>query len=109
MINFMGSIVAPTLLNSLPFDALGSADLNDPAQLEALLMQIAPFAIYVLAMIALSLAGLVLFCIQVRNVSFQAAELELTKGMKLKTVYLNPGMALFIACSFALILLSFIA
>ena len=108
MINFLGSVLAPALLSSINLEALSEAEMNGMASMEAVLPQILPFLVYVLALIALSLAGLVLFCISVHNISFQTSQLELTKGTKLKTVYLNLGMMLFIASSFALVIFTFI-
>lgn len=108
MINFLGSVVAPALLNSIHPEALSEAGMNGMAALETVIPQILPFAIYVLMLIILSLVGLVLFCINIRNVSFQTSELELPEGTRLKTAYLNFGMILFIVSSFILILSSFI-
>ena len=93
LINFLGSVLAPALLNSIHFESLNG---------------ILPFAIYILTLIVLSLAGLVLFCINVHKVSFHTSELELPRGMKLKTVCLNRGMILFASVSFALIVFTFI-
>ncbi len=109
MINFMGSVLAPALLNSVQSETLGEADLGGADPMEEMILGLLPFVIYVLALIALSLAGLVLFCINVRNVSFQRTEFELTKGMKLKTVYCNLGMGIFVVSSLVMILLSFFA
>ncbi len=107
MVNFLGSVVAPAVLGSVDPAALG-ADMSDPAALKAALMQMLPLVIYVLAIIALSLAGLVLFCINVRKVSFGVSRLELTKGLKFKTVWLNVGMILFAVVCLASIVLTFV-
>ena len=99
LINFLGSVLAPTLLNSIDFAALDETKLVDPAAWTAISAQLLPFIVYVLGMIGLALAGLVLFCVKVRDVSFAPTELELPKGAKFKTAYLNVGMILlFISC-----------
>ena len=107
LINFLGSVLAPTLLNGIDFAALDEAELADPAAWTAVSTQLLPFIVYVLGMIGLALAGLVLFCVKVRDVSFSAAELELPKGAKLKTVCLNAGMILLFISWMASILLMF--
>ncbi len=108
LINFLGGVVAPALLKSIDLDAVSQVDMNDIAALKALLTQIAPFAVYALTMLALSVAGLVLFFVNLRKVTFDPAKLDLPRGAKFKTVYLNPGMLLFILSSLALVALTFI-
>ena len=108
MINLLGGVLAPALLSKVNLEALNEAEMNGMAAMEAIILQILPLLIYVLVMMALSLAGLILFCINVRNISFQQSQLELAKGTKLKTVYLNFGMVLFIASSLALVIFTFI-
>ena len=107
LINFLGSVLAPALLSGIDFAALDETELADPAALTAMFSQLLPFAVYVLGMIGFTLAGLVLFCIKVRDVSFAPAELELPKGAKLKTVCLNAGMILFFIICMASIVLMF--
>ena len=105
LINFLGGVVAPALLSRIDYAALDGADPADPAALTALAAQLLPFAVYVLGMIALALAGLVLLCIKARDVSFAPAGLELPRGAKLKTVCLNTGMILFfIFCTVSVVL-----
>ena len=106
LINFLGSVLAPALLNGIDFAALDETELADPAALTAVFAQLLPFAVYALGMIGLALAGLVLFCVKVRDVSFSPTELELPKGAKFKTAYLNVGMILlFISCMVSIILM----
>ena len=106
LINFLGSVLAPTLLNAIDFAALDEAELADPAAWTAVSAQLLPFIVYVLGMIGLALTGLVLFCVKVRDVSFAPTEFELPKGAKFKTAYLNVGMILlFISCLVSIILM----
>lgn len=105
LINFLGSVLAPALLSGIDLTTLDGADLTDPAAWTAISAQLLPFAVYVLGMIGLVLAGLVLFCVKVRDVSFAPTEMELPKGAKFKTAYLNIGMILlFIGCMVSIIL-----
>ena len=106
LINFLGSVLAPTLLNGIDFAALYEAELADPAALMTIFSHMLPFVAYVLGMIGLALAGLVLFCVKIRDVSFAPAEMELPKSVKFKTAYLNVGMILlFISCMVSIILM----
>ena len=105
LINFLGGVAAPALLDGVDLDALEEAELAGPAALAPLL----PFAVYVLGMIGLALAGLVLLCVKVRDVGFAAAELELPKGARFKTVCLNSGMILFFLLCTASVVLAFAA
>lgn len=102
-INFLGGVLAPALLSRLSTDVLGAGGEPD---LTAALPQLLPFLIYMAVLAALFLAGMVLFFICSRRVSFRPAALELPKGMRLKTVCLNIGMCLFIAASLAQIALT---
>lgn len=99
-INFLGSVIAPLLLQGISImdeEALSAMDvLQSP--------QILLFAAYVICMIGLALAGLVLLCIKSRSICFEQAELELPKGKRFQTVYLNVGMILLIAsCLIAIV------
>lgn len=105
LINFLGSVLAPALLNGIDLTTLDEAELTGPAAWTAVSAQLLPFVVYVLGMIGLVLAGLVLFCVKVRDVSFAPTEMELPKGTKFKTAYLNIGMILlFIGCMVSIIL-----
>lgn len=106
LINFLGSVLAPALLSGINLTTLDEAELTDPAAWTAISAQLLPFAVYVLGMIGLVLAGLVLFCVKIRDVSFAPTEMELPKGAKFKTAYLNIGMILlFIGCMVSIILM----
>ena len=85
-----------------------AVELNKDALLNAGADQVLPwilgFGAYVLAMIGLAIAGLVLLCIHKRKVSFEPAELELPKESRLRTVYGNGGMLLFVLGCMAMII-----
>lgn len=104
-INFLGSVVAPALLGNLGTAELDAASLaSDPALLSAVL----PLVLYALAMITLSVIGLVLFCKKVRKLRFEPAEKELPRGSRFKTVYINVGMILLIVGCLGLVALTFL-
>lgn len=93
-INFLGSVIAPLFVEKIA--ALDTMETMDMAALEAILPWLLGFVAYALVLIGLAIAGLVLLCINQRKVSFATAELELPKGSRFKTVYLNVGMILFV-------------
>ena len=109
-INFLGSIVGPTLLNRIDLDALGAADASDPTALSAVLSPwLFLFGLYVLCMIGLAVAGLVLLCVKRRNIRFDVAAEELPHGTRFKTVYLNVGMLfLIVSCLASIVLMFFV-
>ena len=110
LVNTLGSVVGPALANSIDPQALEAAvSGGDTAALAKVLPQLTPLLLYSLALIALSVAGLVVLCVNVRRLHFDPAPQELPKGTRLRTVCLNWGMGLYIACSLALVALTFIA
>ncbi len=95
LINFLGGVLAPYLLDRVDLRALETVDLADTAALMELVPQLLPLMAYGLAMLILTIAGLVLFCVRIRKVSFDPAPLELPKKERFTTVWLNAGMILF--------------
>lgn len=107
-INTLGGVVAPALLGGIDAEALQTLDPNDWEAVAALIPQLVPLLLYALAMVAASLAGLVLFCIQAQKLHFSPAPQQLPRGARAKTVFLNPGMLLFIAGTLILIAMTFV-
>lgn len=108
MVNFMGSVVAPAALESVDLTMLESIDLSNPAAITELGTSLLPVLAYGLVMLALVVTGLVLFCINFRKVSFDPAPMEIEKGRRFKTVFLNPGMILFTLLCLASVALTFV-
>ncbi len=108
-INFLGGVVAPALLGGIDLEAVSETEAGDAAALQTLLPQLLPLVAYALALVAVSLVGLVLFCFHIRDIRFRPAPQELPKGARLKTVYANVGMVLFIALCLASVALTFLA
>lgn len=101
-INFIGSVTGPLFLEKIA--VLDTVETLDMAALAPIIPWLLGFAVYGFALIGLAIAGLVLLCINKRRVSFATAELELPKGSRFKTVYLNVGMLLLIIGCMALII-----
>ena len=100
LINFLGSVAGPGL----------AAKVTTFAELETLdtaaMVWMVVFVVYLLAIIGLSITGFVLLCINQRKVTYNQAELELPKGSRFKTVYLNAGMLLLVLACLGLVLLN---
>ncbi|MCD7745262.1 MAG: CPBP family glutamic-type intramembrane protease [Lachnospiraceae bacterium] len=98
-INFLGSIVPSALLTMLDLSALENLENLEtlsPEALGPLLPQLALYGGYVILLVASAIVGLVLFCRSWRRVSFAQAELELPKGVKIRTACGNAGMIVFV-------------
>ena len=108
LVNTIGGVVAPAISNGIDLTALQTLDPNDAAAVTALLPQLIPLFLYLLAMLTASVAGLVALCVQLRRLHFDPAPLQLPRGMRARTVLLNPGMLLFIAGTLVLVALTFI-
>ena len=106
LINLLGSVVGPFFLEKVAVvDTMENMDL---AALEPVMPWLIAFGAYVLVLIGLAIAGLVLLCLNKRKVSFAPAEMELPKGTRIKTAYLNAGMILLTIGCMALIVASVI-
>ena len=106
LINLLGSVVGLFFLEKVAVvDTMENMDL---AALEPVMPWLIAFGAYVLVLIGLAIAGLVLLCLNKRKVSFAPAEMELPKGTRIKTAYLNAGMILLTIGCMALIVASVI-
>ena len=86
LINFLGGVLAPALLERGAEDPL--------------------YLAYVVGMLTLSLVGLVLFVRQLSRLRFESAPCQLPRGSRFKTVYLNPGMGLMVLGCLAMFVLN---
>lgn len=106
LINLLGSVVGPFFLEKVAVvDTMENMDL---AALEPVMPWLIAFGAYMLVLIGLAIAGLVLLCLNKRKVSFAPAEMELPKGTRIKTAYVNAGMILLTIGCMALIVASVI-
>jgi membrane protease YdiL (CAAX protease family) len=99
VINFLGSVVAPYLAGSLDLSSLQSAGMDPEklmTQFAGQLPQLMALGIYGLAILGLSVAGLVILIVYAKKAVFRPAPEELPKEKRVKTIYGNVGMLLFI-------------
>ena len=108
LINFLGGVLAPWLIGRVDLEALENLDLADTAAILELGSQLLPLMAYGLVILVLCVAGLVLFCVRVRKVSFDPAPQELPRKGRLRAAWLNAGMIAFTALCLASIVLMFV-
>ena len=104
LINLIGSVIGPFFLEKIA--VVDTMETLDFAALEPVMPWLIAFGAYVLVLIGLAITGLVLLCINKRRVSFTLAEMELPKGSRFKTAYVNVGMILLAVGCLALIVAS---
>ena len=104
LINLIGSVIGPFFLEKIA--VLDTMETLDLAALEPIMPWLIGFGAYVLVLIGFAVTGLVLLCINKRRVSFTLAEMELPKGSRFKTAYVNVGMILLAVGCLALIVAS---
>ena len=104
LINLIGSVIGPLFLEKIA--VLDTMETLDLAALEPIMPWLIGFGAYVVVLIGLAIAGLVLLCINKRRVSFAPSEMELPKGSRFKTAYVNVGMILLALGCLALIVAS---
>ena len=99
LINFLGSVAGPALLQRADLDSL--PELTGMGSLgQALTPGRIIFFAYAIMLICLGVAGLVTLCIRAREIRFDSEPLELPAGARFSTVWLNPGMiAFFLGCA----------
>ncbi len=97
IINFMGAVLAPLVMSLVDMDTLMqmAAGMADESMVLSVLPGLLGMLLYILAILGLSVVGLVLLCIKVRQLVWLPAEEELPKEHRFKTVYGNAGMILF--------------
>ena len=108
LVNFLGSVLAPALLERARIDELDLSALGESMEALARLADpgLIAFGLYLLAMLLLSIAGLVLLIIRARSVRFSPGAQPLPRGSGFRTVWCNAGMLLTLLAALALIALS---
>ena len=106
LINLLGGVVGP-LLTDWAGDALDLEDVSRLAEAELTPGALALGA-YGLLMIVAAIAGLVLLIARAKRVRFQPAPLELPRGKRFSTAWLNPGMLLFTAACLLMVVSTFL-
>ncbi len=111
LINALGSLLAPWLLENAGVGRLemlnAEALSENPALLsEALTPGVLVFLLYALLMLAFSVLGLVLLCVNARRTRFAPAERELPREGRARVVWGNAGMILFLVGCLGMIAVS---
>lgn len=107
IVNFIGSVLAPWLLEKSNYAALTQADPADAAQLAgAVTPWTVVFMLYALALVALSVIGIVILVKSRRKLVFLPAEEELEPQDRFRTMYLNAGFILFFLLCAAVIVVN---
>lgn len=107
VINFMGSVVGPWVVSQLDLETLSnlSAQTLDEATLAAVLPGVMLYLGYVFLQLGLVVVGLVLFFLKRKQVQFAPASEELPRENRIRVVYGNVGMMVFvIVCIISIVL-----
>ena len=114
IINFMGSVLAPWVLNLVDQEALLAMESSLPTD-ETLVqyMDVLPGLLvmsgYMMLLMGMFIAGLVLFIIKCRRLVWRESEAQLPRGTALRTVYCNGGMVLYMLLCLIMIVFSLFA
>ena len=111
VINFMGSVLAPWVLNLVDQEALLAMESSLPtdetlAQYMDVLPGLLVMSGYMMLLLGMFIAGLVLFIIKCRRLVWRESEAQLPRGTALRTVYCNGGMVLYMLLCLGMIVLS---
>ena len=110
IINFMGSVIAPWIIGLMDLEMIEGLDPNMHfEELMELYTEILPGLMvvmgYAMLLMGLFVAGLVLFIIKCRNLTWKNAAVQLPAGTAFRTVYCNLGMVIYgILCLVMIIL-----
>lgn len=110
VVNFLGSVLAPLLLSNIDletFEQMAAGQLEDAAVL-TLLPSMAGFMLYSVALIVVSVIGLVILIARVGKLVYLPASEELPPKGRFKTVYCNVGVILFALFCLVFIVLALI-
>ena len=111
VINFMGSVLAPWMLKLADTEAMSSLDPNLPyEELLAVYAEILPGLLvvlgYSLLLMGLFVAGLVMFIIKCRSLTWLDGSDQLPRGTAMRTVYWNVGMVIYMLLCLVMIVLN---
>ena len=106
IINFLGSVIAPLLLNMLDLELLTSLDSANAEQLMDALPGLLVYLGYSLLYMGCVIAGLAILIVRWKKCSFHPASRELPAGNVGKYVYRNPGMICFTLFCLVMIVLA---
>jgi len=111
IINFMGSVIAPMLLNMLDLEALEALEAGEATteQLLGALPGMMAYMGYVGLLLISVVAGLVLLIVRWKKRQFFSASQELPEGTARKIAYRNVGTVLFAVLCLVMIIISLIS
>lgn len=99
MINFIGSIVSVLVIKASGLTDLIGGSVTEPAEMTEYMINhlsgLAIFGLYFLVVLAIVIAGIILFVIRAKKISFAPAAEPIEKGKAFQTVACNIGMGLF--------------
>lgn len=102
IVNFFGSIVSVLLMEAMNYDGYAEAALAGagPEELMQLIMASLPgwiaYCIYVCLILAMVIAGIVLFIVFRKRFATAKGEVEIPKGKGFSTIFVNVGMGLYV-------------
>ena len=97
LINFFGGVISPMLAEAgQSAQALSTDPLDISAIAEMASPKLIALGVYEILLIGCAIAGLVLFCLNVKMLRFEKAPLELPQGRRFRTAWLNVGMILYV-------------
>lgn len=111
VINFMGSVLAPWMLKLADMEALSSIDPNMAyEEMLSFYAGILPGLLVILGysmlLMGMFVAGLVLFIIKSRNLTWLEGSEQLPRGTGLRTVYWNVGMVIYMLLCLVMIVVN---
>lgn len=110
-INFMGSILSVLMLEFVGPDFLEA--LNDPTLLMPYMMtnmsKIIVYFVYAFILLGISLAGIILFIVNIKKIHLMPGEISIPKGKRFSTTVLNVGMMLFFLFWIAVIVIQLLS
>lgn len=99
IVNFFGGVIGPMMLEHIDLDAYEEAAMSGDAVALLNFMQenmggVLFAFVYMTIMFGMLIAGVVLFIVFHKKFSLEAGEVELPKGKRFSTIFLNLGMGL---------------
>lgn len=109
VINFMSSVFAMSLLKSTGYMELINSNYSSPEEMMPYMMEHLPqwilLIIYMLALIGITIAGIILWIVKAKRFTCNPGEIIVPKGKRFSTYILNAGMILFCGIWFIRIIL----
>lgn len=110
IINFLGSIVAPALLELVDMDAVTAMEASDLTSLSRLAeIGLLPLLLWFVFIFLMSAAGAILLILYWKRIDFAPERYELTGKDAWKAACLNPGTLVFLAAVTALTVFNFVS